>query len=938
MATNTPAPQTRSKSKKTLGGIDYFEAPEFPSGKLPTKRDIIQNMLYLLRPRRAGQDQRSKSAAAQLLAEILQEHWLFCNLYTLSTTSIKKHILDLYECFIKLVQTREPRRNDAYVAKVEQFKTEASLTFDIFCEDESQRHKLENAWGIKMTTMEWNFLHDQRSDRKMVCEDFVDRKWVKTMERRSHDLKSLEKSRIASEEHRKSLEGVSGVDHENNSASEESGDDTDSNFKPENIPEIEEGPSHRTRYSNVSQDEGDSLPAQYRHIRTGVRKVRPEYYETLDKLKSSYHMSQFQAEGAVVEVGNNMFGRKWKFHKKSSGEIDLDMLPDSKCSRLVGKKIEAQALSEIVKEIMNASDNCTITYADDGSKKQGAGSFSVQGIIINGVWRALPTLSIASESRENLALLKETTLDLLEAVSNVPKRTLFERLDFVMTDSTSHNKGVHDLVAENIGAVSMPDHLFCNVHPSLMFNRVIVQLWAKIEAEIGRDKIFANFLVEATTHSNSVTEQALGCFTKLINHDFDHKPWNKANEFDVHIAPRKNLSVSLKDERFNRLTLTCAVALYHYDDVESFLEKYQHVTNQLACIVRSFMELDFLKIMFCVGALIGLHLVEPFLSLTTSSATTYTSLIPAFKRLYDDLTTSPADHVMDTTNQAFSFVSAARFKSCKYQDVIIQAISNTVQQFPDEIRKVLKLLLPLLAQGFKNQKGKIFGFGQDEESDDDNSQYELAKMDQAKLAHAPIHNLAAERSVGFVNYELKQRGAKQLPTVSSVQVKAKARDLLDAVPSGSYKQYSAVTKPGGKVSEILLKWKTEQEALRQLGLRDKEIANIAVDKRKNGDLAKLKAQGGPFTNVKELEQYIAKKGISAKEKNARLYIEVRYARDTSLTLPKNSDIFRLKKEYKNLPTEQYVKNLKVYLSNTVSVASATVMDLNAAVDNLFPSE
>ena len=44
-------------------------------------------------------------------------------------------------------------------------------------------------------------------------------------------------------------------------------------------------------------------------------------------------------------------------------------------------------------------------------------------------------------------------------------------------------------------------------------------------------------------------------------------------------------------------------------------------------------------------------------------------------------------------------------------------------------------------------------------------------MDQAKLAHTPVLNLDAERSVGFVNYELKQRGAKELGTVSRAQVK-----------------------------------------------------------------------------------------------------------------------------------------------------------------------
>ena len=68
-----------------------------------------------------------------------------------------------------------------------------------------------------------------------------------------------------------------------------------------------------------------------------------------------------------------------------------------------------------------------------------------------------------------------------------------------------------------------------------------------------------------------VTEQALDCITRLINHDFDHKPWNKSHKFDMHITPKKNMSFSLKEERFNHLPLTCAVTLYHsFDDVASF--------------------------------------------------------------------------------------------------------------------------------------------------------------------------------------------------------------------------------------------------------------------------------------------------------------------------------------------------------------------------------
>lgn len=76
-------------------------------------------------------------------------------------------------------------------------------------------------------------------------------------------------------------------------------------------------------------------------------------------------------------------------------------------------------------------------------------------------------------------------------------------------------------------------------------------------------------------------------------------------------------------------------------------------------------------------------------------------------------------------------------------------------------------------------------------------------MDAAKLEQAPIHNLFAERSVGFVNYELKRRGATQLAGASSTQVKAKVVDLIEKRESGAFKLYRNVTKAGGKIPEIM---------------------------------------------------------------------------------------------------------------------------------------
>ena len=44
------------------------------------------------------------------------------------------------------------------------------------------RKKLEALHGVTMMEYEWEFLNDQRKNREMYCEDFVDKKWKKTME------------------------------------------------------------------------------------------------------------------------------------------------------------------------------------------------------------------------------------------------------------------------------------------------------------------------------------------------------------------------------------------------------------------------------------------------------------------------------------------------------------------------------------------------------------------------------------------------------------------------------------------------------------------------------------------------------------------------------------------------------------------------------------
>ena len=60
-----------------------------------------------------------------------------------------------------------------------------------------------------------------------------------------------------------------------------------------------------------------------------------------------------------------------------------------------------------------------------------------------------------------------------EAASGVKSKSLFEKNDFVITDQTEYNFNVDEIAAETLHSEHNP--LFCNVHPILIFNRVIIR-------------------------------------------------------------------------------------------------------------------------------------------------------------------------------------------------------------------------------------------------------------------------------------------------------------------------------------------------------------------------------------------------------------------------------------------------------------------------------
>ena len=292
---------------------------------------------------------------------------------------------------------------------------------------------------------------------------------------------------------------------------------------------------------------------------------------------------------------------------------------------------------------------------------------------------------------------------------------------------------------------------------------------------------------------------------------------------------------------------------------------------------------------------------------------------------------NPPAKLLDFTTPAFSFVLRDRFKHCKYDSKLLEPTLDMIKAFQPEILNLLEILLPKLAAGWELQRGHMFDFGSNETTGD--NKLKISNLDQEKLKNAPIHNLSSERVVGSVNYGLKVYGAKQLKLVSSSLVKESASELMEGETVTP--EMRKLVRKDGEIPQILAKWEEQQKLLQKKGMDAKDLANLAVDIQRKNDLKDLVKVGGPFLVAEDVTRYVDDPDISDLEKNARKYVEVRYAKNTSLSFPKSSDVFWLKKKYKNLSTQEYSSNLRTYLNK---VTCKIYNDFQSALMSLKSSQ
>ena len=166
----------------------------------------------------------------------------------------------------------------------------------------------------------------------------------------------------------------------------------------------------------------------------------------------------------------------------------------------------------------------------------------------------------------------------------------------------------------------------------MMMQVKVKSVFKEIHDALGTGVIKECFMVDTDLCNDSLFKKALHCLTSFISNEFSSKPWNRQQEFDFFIKPKKNESFCLKDHRFNRLFDCALTVLYHLDDIRQFLDKFGNIINDITILDCSFYDMELFKPLFCATALIGIHIGQPFLSLLLDTETNYDTLLDAFPK------------------------------------------------------------------------------------------------------------------------------------------------------------------------------------------------------------------------------------------------------------------------------------------------------------------
>ena len=894
--------------------LEAFRQPTM----LPTNGDVIGVMRGLML---SGDGKRmGAEEVLNKVTKMVYERYKHDTVYCVQFTVIKRRLKRNYE-IVKEARKRlvNQSRGECKQEYLDLAKNSGKL-FEVSDVSDVRAKECAKEFGVTMSKNEREYLEDQKTERRWWCsKKSLDPVWVRSQER-----KEREEVREAEWCNEKDNLFVEVEDSEVVVSEEESSNEVEVSQSVREEPCVSGKKKMKRKFIQGEENLQDEMPAKWRHIRTSEKKVKDEVYECIADLQGR-GMSIQEAQHAVVRC-SKLFGRTWKVLGEDEQSFDVDTLPHEKNMRTAMKQVEAKALSLVVDEILDSSKHDRmITHASDSTTKQRVGQFAVSGIHIGkNVPFPLPIIPICGETTNDIAEQAKLMFEILAAVKGSTAKELYtEMIDVHMTDSTEHNKGFAAVLAELLDLDDAKGQLFCGAHTTLGFSSAMNSRLSVIERHMTLEAIFNNFMVDLDfdTKHGSVAGQACDVILRLVAPEYAHKSWNYYEEFLSFLKKHEVSQVlfAYKDHRFGCLSRAAAVIVYLKPWLKQWLEENPNVTNRLACIVRDFLEIDYLDVALTCFAAAGLQLIEPFFSTTISEKSTHTSLQKFYKCLHQKMGEEVTMDFFNFKSPWFS-VSSSIFNGVKesYNTNVVEAVEEMAMRYEDECVPLMNFFMEELRTVLARQR-RDYGI-----SDEFQPQYPVFEQ-ATNVDDTPQHNLASERLCGKVDYRLKK--LNQLEAVSR-SIILEATGSLREDSDVSFRKFK---KEAAAMDDLKLQWSSKMKKRFDQKLSEKEVAAAKQDEKRLNLLEELKRDGGPFTNSEEVVDFIKissceitsendvkKKENLKKDLKKRMKNEMVFARDSSKCLPKKDLLFRIQvtlpnKKRRDKTPEEFAEALKVLL-------------------------
>ena len=259
-----------------------------------------------------------------------------------------------------------------------------------------------------------------------------------------------------------------------------------------------------------------------------------------------------------------------------------------------------------------------------------------------------------------------------------------------------------------------------------------------------------------------------------------------------------------------------------------------------------------------------------------------------------------------------------------YGNSVVAAIKEVAMEHMDDCVALVNICFPGMQTVLARQR-RDYGL-----SEEFPAQYPV--FDQCSNPDdTPVNNIAMERQCGTVDYRLHK--LQKLTSVSRSMILDKRKEVSDSKESSfrSFKEQVELKKK--KFGE----WNEKLKEKMASGVDRRQVVAQTKERKRLDILEELKDGGGPFCSAEEVKEFLEREDMSEKDKQKRMKKEMRFARESSTTLPAADPLFKVqvtlpsgKRRDKN--AREFGESLMVFLGKKAD--STTSLDYNTFKSSL----